>query len=335
MANPLRLLSSIAAFACCAALTVHTAAAAGLDRYRGACDASAAIALDDRYFVVGEDENDTLLIYEFGQPEPKGRVPLSDYLGNKRPNGKIKEGDIEGSARIGTVVYWITSHGRDSKGNKEPERQRLFATELVKDGDRPSLRGTGVPYAGLLADLLSSPKLENLGLEAGSKLAPEAVGGLNIEGLASTKEGYLLIGFRNPVVRGRAIVVPITNPSAIVMGTEHAQIGTPVLLDLGNRGIRSIEALGDEFIIAAGPSGEVSAKAGGDFAMFIWDGRSGSARQLNISVGTLVPEGMFIKPGTNELVLLSDDGDQLVGNNLCKNAAEAEKSFRLLTTTIP
>ncbi|HEY5818827.1 MAG TPA: hypothetical protein VIU14_10590 [Mesorhizobium sp.] len=71
-------------------------------------------------------------------------------------------------------------------------------------------------------------------LEAGSKLAPEAPGGLNIEGLSAGAAGELLIGFRNPVPEGKAIVVPFENPAAVVEN-ESARFGAPILLDLGGR----------------------------------------------------------------------------------------------------
>jgi hypothetical protein len=33
-------------------------------------------------------------------------------------------------------------------------------------------------------------------------------GGLNIEGLAATPDGQLLIGFRNPLSEGKALLLP-------------------------------------------------------------------------------------------------------------------------------
>ena len=69
------------------------------------------------------------------------------------------------------------------------------------------------------------------------KSAAEAEGGFNIEGLASTPEGALLIGLRNPLRHGRALLVPLLNPDEVIEG-GRARFGAPVELDLQQRGIR-------------------------------------------------------------------------------------------------
>ena len=92
--------------------------------YQGACDASAADALDAEHFVVASDEDNTLRIYRRGHPAPVGSVDLAAFLGTK----KGEESDIEGAARIGAHIYWIASHGRNASGEARPGRARLFAT---------------------------------------------------------------------------------------------------------------------------------------------------------------------------------------------------------------
>ncbi|MGH8651850.1 MAG: hypothetical protein ACREYE_06545 [Gammaproteobacteria bacterium] len=74
-------------------------------RYRGICDAFAAVALGPNHFVVAEDEHDILAIYRCGNATPVATVDISDFLGNRKSNGKIKEADIEGAARIGNRIY--------------------------------------------------------------------------------------------------------------------------------------------------------------------------------------------------------------------------------------
>ena len=110
--------------------TLVAGAAAGaqpIDRYRGLCDASAAVALDARHFVVADDEHNVLQVFRRDAPDAVGRIELDAFLGTEAG----RESDIEGAAETGGVIYWIASHGRNSAGKKRDERHRLFATERV------------------------------------------------------------------------------------------------------------------------------------------------------------------------------------------------------------
>jgi hypothetical protein len=53
-------------------------------RYRGFCDASAAVALGPRHFVVADDDRDILTIYPLGKPDATASVDLGEYLGNRQ-----------------------------------------------------------------------------------------------------------------------------------------------------------------------------------------------------------------------------------------------------------
>ena len=87
-----------------------------------------------------------------------------------------------------------------------------------------------------------------LGLAASVSGVPEAAGGFNIEGLSmapgSSTTAY--IGFRAPLVlpgaRTKALIVPVTNyPSLLGAAAGTTTFGAPIQLNLGGRGIRSIE----------------------------------------------------------------------------------------------
>ncbi|MGH8653853.1 MAG: hypothetical protein ACREYE_17535 [Gammaproteobacteria bacterium] len=58
-------------------------------RYRGICDASAAVALGPNHFVVAEDEHDVLTIYRRGNATSVATVDITDYLGNRKPSAKL------------------------------------------------------------------------------------------------------------------------------------------------------------------------------------------------------------------------------------------------------
>jgi hypothetical protein len=318
------------------AVTLATATAAQDVRYHGLCDASAAIALGPDHFIVAEDEADILAVYRRGTPDPVGIVDLVDYLGNRKRSGKVKEADIEAAARIGDRIYWITSHGRDKGGDVEETRLRLFATDIVAGAAAPTVQAVGSPpYKRLLEHLLGEAKFRPLGLEDAAANPPEAANGLNIEGLADTPEGHLLIGFRNPRPGGKALLIPLTNPDDVVIGGKRPAFGDAVLLDLGARGIRSIERLGDRYLIIAGPFGKGGdGEPGAEFGLYHWTGRPDVAPvRLEVELGALMPESVFAIPGANEIAILSDDGDEPVGGLDCKDKAvpAGKKGFRALT----
>ena len=238
-----------------------------VQRYQGACDASAATRIaGTSFFVTASDEDYVLRIYDSGRPGfPAREVDVTDFLD---PANRSKEPDIEGSAQIGNRIYWIGSHGRDKDGAEQESRQRLFATEVRIVTDRPELHTIGIPYKQLLRDLSNAQELTEFALADAAGLPPEAPGGLNMEGLASTSEGTLLVGFRNPIPRGRALIVRIQNPSDVVMGIGPARVGRSSVLDLGGRGIRALEATSDgKYYVLAGSFDDTK-----NFALFAWDG---------------------------------------------------------------
>ena len=281
--------------------------------YRGPCDASAGIALDGEHFVVANDENNTLNLYRRGQPASVGGLDLAEFL----RIAKGKEADIEGAAPVGNRLYWITSHGRNSKGNAQPNRQRFFATQWSAG----ALTAIGKPYSDLLRDLTESPALKRYDLQEASRRAAEAPGGLNIEGLAATPDGGVLIGFRNPLFGGRALIVPLDNPADVVDG-KRAKLGPPIELDLGGRGIRSIDLVGSSYLIVGGPIAD-----DGTFALFRWSGKRGEpALPIPVDLQDLRPEGLFAIPQTAAIQLLSDDGGITIDGFECKALPPARQA---------
>jgi Protein of unknown function (DUF3616) len=152
-----------------------------------------------------------------------------------------------------------------------------------------------VVFSFLQTDMLAAPQLRPYRLAEAAKLAPEAVGVFNIEGLAATTDGQLLIGFCNPIRSQKALVVPRQNPAAVIQG-KKAQFGTPIELDLGDRGIRSIELVGSSYVIVAGPPGKT-----GTFKLYRWSGKADSKPNeiQGIDVQGLRPEALFAVPQTS------------------------------------
>lgn len=151
--------------------------------------------------------------------------------------------------------------------------------------------------------LLKSDTLKAWRLADAALLAPEANGGLKIEGLADSADGQLLIGFRNPVREGKALVVVLRNPQQVASGSA-ATFGPPIGLDLGGRGVRAIERLDSGYLIVAGPNADE-----GDFWLYRWSGQAGDAPQRvpDLAFGTLRPEAIVAWPQTGLVLILSDD----------------------------
>lgn len=287
--------------------------------YRGMCDASAAAALGEDLFVVANDERNQLKIYRRGVADPVEVLDLSDFLGTK----KNKESDLEGAATIGERIYWISSHGRNRKGEVQERRCRFFATERGKGKAR--LDPVGKAYSGLLDDMIAADELKKYPIAQASGLMPEADGAFNIEGLAATPAGTLLIGLRNPAPQGKALVLHLLNPEKVVEG-ERAEFGQAFELDLGGLAIRSMELVGLAYMIVAGPPADH-----GEFALYRWSGTQGDAPQqlVHEDFEGVRPEALFAIPGTRKVQILSDDGGAHV-----KEMAEEEQTFRSITVVL-
>ena len=325
---------------CAAWAAVAASAAAAQDGYLGLCDASAAVALGRGHFVVADDESDVLRIYKRGTAKPVGNVDLIDYLRNRKPSGKNAEADIEGAAAIDHRIYWITSHAlKGTEGEADPHRRRFFATDIVTGGEPPTVKAVaGAPHESLLDDLLADPRFSLLAEAARRK--PEQAGGLNIEGLAAAPDGGLLIGFRNPQPQGRALVVPLRNPREVIDSGAKPVFGDLIRLDLGGRGIRSLERVGSDVLIVAGPYGTAaSSRVQPAFALFRWSGVAAQAPLFvsALDTGTFRPEALFFDAEARDLVLLSDDGDEQVGGVDCKEKSvpRDSKRFRARSIALP
>ncbi|SFF27064.1 DUF3616 domain-containing protein [Nitrosomonas sp. Nm166] len=188
----------------------------------GMCDASAAVPVGFNLFVVANDEDNILRMYKSNESgKPIYSLDLSSFL---QINSKHPEADIEGATFIKNRIYWISSHGTNKDGKQRPNRHRFFATDIEESNDKYSLKPTGKPYLGLVKAFEDSVELKNYGLGKAAKNAPESKNGLNIEGLTKTPQGNLLIGFRNPIPEGKALLVPLENPQEVIAGNEEPKL---------------------------------------------------------------------------------------------------------------
>jgi len=272
--------------------------------YTGMCEASAAVAVGKDRFLVANDEDNVLRLYQVDKPgEPPVDLPIGLEL-EELDNGI----DLEGAAEVDGTVYWTTSHSRTKKGKIKPDRSHVFGTTLKQANGKISLEITG-SSGQLMKDLLAQVPpalgLVDLKVKENEELAPEAKG-TNIEGLAAWGKGQLPIGFRNPVPGGKALLIPLENPAEVIKSkSTKARFGKVIQLDLGGLGIRSIERLPGQnaYLLAAGPSGKT-----GPFRLYRWSPGQAPA-EVKADLAKISPEAIVVFADRKEVLLLSDDGD--------------------------
>ena len=213
--------------------------------------------------VVADDEDQIIRLYDRANSGlPVKTFNFTNSLGLSDLSGGVpREVDIEASTRAGNRIYWLGSHSNASGGNLRPNRYRLFATDISGTGAATTLAYTG-QYNNLRSDLIAWGDANGFNFtdSAAAGKVPEAatLDGFNIEGLTFAPDNTTAyVAFRAPQVpttdRTKALIAPITNFASLVTGTAtSASIGDPIQLDLGGRGIRSIDRnASNQYLIVA------------------------------------------------------------------------------------
>lgn len=297
--------------------------------HAGICNASAAVAIGANRFLVADDEDNILRLYDSERSGAElERYDLSSMLQLAGQKEKW-EVDIEGAAQIGQRVYWIGSHGTNADGEARLKRQQIFATDLGDAQGKLTVTWAG-RYTGLLEAMNAVPGIGRNTLLDASRRVPEKDNGLSIEALAASPQGHLLIGFRGPLVDGKALIMTLENPATLTSRTPTPRFAAPITLQLGGKGIRSMEyapAL-KSYLIVAGPNG-----GAGDFQLYAWSGQASSppeALAFDLPPGVR-PEAMFARADGVRYTFLSDDGDEFCKD---KKTPAARKKFRSYTISI-
>ena len=324
----------------------------------GSSDASTAFALADDWMLVADDESNVLRVY----PRAGGAAVLE---WSYELNGPMyaKELDLEAGTRVGDTLYLAGSHSnKKDGGDAVADRAHLFAIKTSGTGAATQFSYVG-QFSNLESQLIAwdSGNVHGLGanrygfaVSAGAGVVPERVDGFSIEGMAAAPgDSALWLGFRAPLTdssaRNKALIVPVTHYAALVAGSAtQAAFGAPIELDLGGRGIRSIEKGTDgHYLIVAGPAGAASLDVDRNFALFSWDGNAGSAPvELANDLETLRKDtlGSFesivevpgpVAAGT-EVQLLLDNGDTKWPGKpaISKDLPAAEQQFAGFTVRL-
>ncbi len=313
-------LAALYLFGCC---ILASATMAEEVRYTGLCEASAAAVLDDSHFAIASDDSDKIRIYQRNNNAPA-----------PKPLHHPDVSDIEASARIGDVVFWLTSHSLTGKGKDKAERKELFATKIVAG---PNLVEVGSVYRGLREDIAKAMNIRDQDLTAS----------FNIEGLASTPTGTLLVGLRGPIdktEKGRAYVIEIKNPMSLVgigeRKDEHASVGNIHQLKLFDdsdgvgRGIRSIERVGNRYLLVGGPVPDGKTPQP---RLFWWSGPDDDVVTPGpvADLSDMTPEAL-IAWSEHDVQIFGDNGDAVVNGKACDDKDDNQMGawFPSLSLTI-
>jgi len=311
-------------------------------KYFGATDGSAGVAVGDSNFVGATDENNVLRLYSATDGSKSRSLLDPDFGFPPNKKGRLREYDLEGATLIGSLIYFIGSHGRNGDGEVREERQVLFAVKVSGAGEDTKLDlVNNLPYKRLLTDLQGDEALANLKLSdaIGEKKsdptkAPKQPGALNIESICGD-HGRLLIGFRNPTIRQAseedALVIPVLNPEAVVLAKESAKFGKPIFLDLAGLGIRDMALCRGEFLIIGGDYKDRFDSDAKPSRLFRWKGgEHDKPVDLGVDFGDLNPESIVVFGEGNDtrVLILSDDGEMRVDGQPNKERPEPQQFFR-------
>lgn len=309
----------------------------------GVADGSTGIAVDQDYVFIADDETNVIKLYN------RNNSGLSVYQFDANPYLNLggTEVDMEASFRSPTNpnrIYWIGSLSNSKSGEARPDRNRIFATDIVGTGANATLVFVGY-YSNLRSKLITwgDNNGYNFTAKAASGIEPKRIDGFNIEGLEMGPDGTTMyIGFRAPYVgtgTNKALICPLLNFETWFNNGSpvgNPTFGAPIELDLNNHGIRSLgKNSSDDYLIVAG-----SYAADGTFALYKWDGLASSAPvALTVNLTNLKPEGIVAVPeslsGTFQVDLISDLGANILYNDGLENKEVTQANHRkFLTSTL-
>ncbi len=217
------------------------------DKFYNIFEPSGATTMPDGKILIVEDESGENAVKLVELEDDGDIVEIGNlYLPKKVKKIFKKEiEDIEALTSDGNIVYAITSHSlsRSRKVRASREKIMMFRYE---DGSIADFHS----YGDLKKDLYA----QFSDFFQTSIFSPADI---NIEGLSyESVTNTLLIGFRSPVVDGKAIIVGIQNPKEIFLKEEKPRFSKPVTVNLNGLGIRDItyDSKKDGFWIIAGSS---------------------------------------------------------------------------------
>ena len=244
----------------------------------GLADVSGAAQIrGDRLLLVSGARNAITLLQSPAARLLQGRVAVdtAEFL-EPGLRGKLELDDLEDAAWDGMEsAFLVTSHARTPGGESPEQRYRLARLRFDPTGKLLEARQSGALLQAVVQDV---PFL------ADSIRRTPARSGLNIEGLAWTAEGHLLVGLRAPTItesaprphggQEDAVVVRVKNPDSLFSEPAGAaELGDVVKLDLRGQGIRGMCYDPDRKAtwLLSGLSAEPTHSVKSPWALWLWD----------------------------------------------------------------
>lgn len=274
----------------------------------GIYEPSAIQQLPDGRFLVVEDEKEyPFSLVSIGADGVVKSMPLTASLWQMF-SSFWKLDDLEGLAadREGRI-YAITSHSRDDDGDAKAVRDKLvrFRVEGDRVVDAEVVDGLKPALVGQHPVLAAAATIRDV----------KASGGLNIEALdISPEQQHLLIGFRSPLLNGRALIARLENPTEVFEAQQAPRVAALLHeLDLGGHGIRGmsyVPALG-AYLVIGGPTSREAAS----FGLWRWTGEPGAqARRITVpglpDIGRAEGVCPAVVGGVERIMVVSDDGNR-------------------------
>lgn len=219
--------------------------------------------------------------------------------------------DLEGVALDQTgFIYAVTSHSRTNEGEEKKSRSKLV---------RFRVEGERAVDSTVVRDLKPALQAAHPVFAAAATVRDvKSDGGLNIEALEVDPDGRRLwLGFRSPLLDGRAILAGIENFAEMFeQGASPRIAGNLITLDLAGHGLRGMAWAPTlkGYLLVAGPV----SKAATPFSLWFWSGGANEPARRVDAPG--VPdfahaEGVCpaVLEGRSHIVVVSDDGDRTAG----------------------
>lgn len=310
----------------------------------GISDASAAIALNDDYMFAGDDETNSLRLYN---RKTSGQALYKIDISNDAGGVGDEEFDIEGATlsspayNNGQRIYWIGSMGNGKNAGDKPYRNRVIATDISGSGASATLKVNSYSTEMRKA-LIAWGDANSWDFSTSTEKNPKRIDGFNVEAITIAHEGETAyIGMRAPYVplkgekpsasnRKYAIIAPVTNFESMMnqpgKSTVKPILSEPILFDLNGLGIRDMVRIKNRgYLIIAGLY-----KGGGTPELYLWDGTtpkepgthpisltSGSLSKLTLDLSDLVQQAGGVPEGFPEAVLCEEKNDTLYIHLIC------------------
>ena len=280
--------------------------AEALPRHRlaGLHEPSGLAGLPDGCVLVVEDE----MISPLSVLCPDGELAAAPFASKPQavtgPPDVLRLDDLEAATSDGDGhVFVLTSHSRTKHGNRFQRREKLV---------RFRLEGNEIAEAATITNLRDritalTPELAEAGRRGRGRH------GLNIEGMAyEPGANRLLIGLRQPVVNGRAVILPLPDPDrGFSCDPPSLRPEEPIYLDLDGGGIRAMAyspALGGFLIVSR------REKRGAAFRLWFWKPQDGAPREIRLAPGISLKnaEGLAVlgAKGSERIMLVFDNGSR-------------------------